>query len=98
LGSRYRTNRYDLPGHHRPRAGLGRAGGEAKGHKCRAHDRRRQAGTAAVPLLGLRQPATIGVLDFGWLRLTGRLAWLAGASGTSTSLIEFRNRIPAALD
>jgi len=46
--------------------------------------------------------ATIGrreaVVDFGWLRLTGRLAWLAWGAAHIYFLIGFRNRMTVAID
>ena len=46
--------------------------------------------------------ATIGrreaVVDFGWLRLTGRLAWLAWGVAHIYFLIGFRNRMAVAID
>jgi NADH dehydrogenase len=46
--------------------------------------------------------ATIGrhqaVVDFGWLRLTGRLAWLAWGMAHIYFLIGFRNRLAVAID
>jgi len=46
--------------------------------------------------------ATIGrgeaVVDFGWLRLTGRLAWLVWGAAHIFFLIGFRNRLAVALD
>jgi NADH dehydrogenase len=46
--------------------------------------------------------ATIGrreaVVDFGWLRLTGRIAWLAWGIGHMYFLIVFRNRMAVATD
>jgi len=46
--------------------------------------------------------ATIGrreaVVDFGWLRLTGRLAWLAWGAAHIYFLIGFRNRLAVAID
>ena len=46
--------------------------------------------------------ATIGrreaVVDFGWLRLTGRLAWLVWSGANIYFLIGFRNRVAVALD
>jgi len=46
--------------------------------------------------------ATIGrhqaVVDFGWLRLTGRLAWLAWGVAHIYFLIGFRNRLAVAID
>jgi NADH dehydrogenase len=46
--------------------------------------------------------ATIGrhqaVVDFGWLRLTGRLAWLAWGVAHIYFLIGFRNRLAVAVD
>jgi NADH dehydrogenase FAD-containing subunit len=46
--------------------------------------------------------ATIGrreaVVDFGWLRLTGRLAWLAWGAAHIYFLIGFRNRLTVAID
>jgi NADH dehydrogenase FAD-containing subunit len=46
--------------------------------------------------------ATIGrghaVADFGWLRLTGRLAWLLWGLVHIAFLIGFRNRIAVLLD
>ena len=46
--------------------------------------------------------ATIGrhqaVVDFGWLRLTGRLAWLAWGVAHIYFLIGFRNRLTVAID
>ena len=46
--------------------------------------------------------ATIGrreaVADFGWLRLTGRLAWLAWGAAHIYFLIGFRNRMVVAID
>ena len=46
--------------------------------------------------------ATIGrreaVVDFGWLRLTGRLAWLVWSGAHIYFLIGFRNRLIVALD
>ena len=46
--------------------------------------------------------ATIGrreaVVDFGWLRLTGRLAWLAWGLAHIYFLIGFRNRMAVAVD
>ena len=46
--------------------------------------------------------ATIGrreaVVDFGWLRLTGRLAWLAWGLAHIYFLIGFRNRMAVAID
>lgn len=46
--------------------------------------------------------ATIGrseaVVDFGWLRLTGRLAWLAWGLAHIYFLIGFRNRLAVAID
>ena len=46
--------------------------------------------------------ATIGrreaVVDFGWLRLTGRIAWLVWGAAHIYFLIGFRNRIVVALD
>lgn len=46
--------------------------------------------------------ATIGrheaVADFGWLRLTGRLAWLAWGAAHIYFLIGFRNRAAVAID
>jgi NADH:ubiquinone reductase (H+-translocating) len=46
--------------------------------------------------------ATIGrreaVADFGWLRLTGRLAWLAWGAAHIYFLIGFRNRMAVAID
>ena len=46
--------------------------------------------------------ATIGrreaVVDFGWLRLTGRLAWLAWGGAHIYFLIGFRNRMAVAID
>ena len=46
--------------------------------------------------------ATIGrreaVVDFGWLRLTGRLAWLAWGLAHIYFLIGFRNRLAVAVD
>jgi NADH:ubiquinone reductase (H+-translocating) len=46
--------------------------------------------------------ATIGrreaVADFGWLRLTGRIAWLAWGAAHIYFLIGFRNRMAVAVD
>ena len=46
--------------------------------------------------------ATIGrreaVVDFGWLRLTGRIAWLVWGAAHIYFLIGFRNRLVVALD
>jgi len=46
--------------------------------------------------------ATIGrreaVVDFGWLRLTGRLAWLAWGAAHIYFLIGYRNRMAVAID
>ena len=46
--------------------------------------------------------ATIGrreaVADFGWLRLTGRLAWFVWGGAHIFFLIGFRNRLAVALD
>jgi NADH:ubiquinone reductase (H+-translocating) len=46
--------------------------------------------------------ATIGrreaVADFGWLRLTGRVAWLVWSAAHIYFLIGFRNRLTVALD
>ena len=46
--------------------------------------------------------ATIGrkeaVVDFGWLRLTGRIAWLVWGIAHIYFLIGFRNRIAVAID
>jgi len=46
--------------------------------------------------------ATIGrreaVVDFGWLRLTGRIAWLAWGLAHIYFLIGFRNRMTVAID
>src|SRR5215469_132846 len=46
--------------------------------------------------------ATIGrheaIADFGWLRLTGRLAWLAWGAAHVYFLIGFRNRAAVAID
>ena len=46
--------------------------------------------------------ATIGrreaVVDFGWLRLTGRLAWLIWGGAHIYFLIGFRNRMAVAID
>jgi NADH:quinone reductase (non-electrogenic) len=46
--------------------------------------------------------ATIGrreaVVDFGWLRLTGRIAWLVWGAAHIYFLIGFRNRIAVAID
>jgi len=46
--------------------------------------------------------ATIGrreaVVDFGWLRLTGRIAWLVWGAAHIYFLIGFRNRIVVAID
>ncbi len=46
--------------------------------------------------------ATIGrreaVVDFGWMRLTGRLAWLAWGVAHIYFLIGFRNRMAVAID
>ena len=46
--------------------------------------------------------ATIGrhqaVVDFGWLRLTGRVAWLAWGMAHIYFLIGFRNRLAVAID
>ena len=46
--------------------------------------------------------ATIGrreaLVDFGWLRLTGRLAWLAWGAAHIYFLIGFRNRMTVAID
>lgn len=65
----------------------------------------RLAGRPAPPPFRYRDYgnlATIGrreaVVDFGWLRLTGRLAWLVWGSAHIYFLIGFRNRIAVALD
>jgi NADH dehydrogenase len=46
--------------------------------------------------------ATIGrksaVVDFGWVRLTGRLAWLVWGVAHIYFLIGFRNRMAVAVD
>jgi NADH:quinone reductase (non-electrogenic) len=71
------------------------------------------AGVIAARLAGKPAPApfryrdygnlaTIGrreaVADFGWLRLTGRLAWLAWGAAHIYFLIGFRNRMVVAID
>lgn len=38
------------------------------------------------------------VVDFGWLRLTGRIAWLIWGSAHIYFLIGFRNRIATAIN
>jgi len=46
--------------------------------------------------------ATIGrreaVVNFGWLRLTGRLAWFVWGAAHIYFLIGFRNRVAVAVD
>ena len=39
-----------------------------------------------------------GVVDFGWLKLTGRLAWLVWGMAHIYFLIGFRNRLAVAVD
>jgi NADH dehydrogenase len=65
----------------------------------------RLAGKPAPPPFRYRDfgnLATIGrreaVVDFGWLRLTGRLAWLSWSLAHIYFLIGFRNRMAVALD
>jgi NADH:ubiquinone reductase (H+-translocating) len=65
----------------------------------------RLAGQPAPPLFRYRNLgnlATIGrheaVADFGWLRLSGRLAWLAWGMAHIYFLIGFRNRVAVAVD
>ena len=64
----------------------------------------RMAGKAIGPFhyRHLGSMATIGrghaVADFGWLRLTGRLAWLLWGLVHIAFLIGFRNRIAVLLD
>ena len=65
----------------------------------------RLAGNPAPPpfhYLDLGNLATIGrreaVVDFGWLKLTGRIAWIFWGAAHIYFLIGFRNRIVVALD
>jgi NADH dehydrogenase FAD-containing subunit len=65
----------------------------------------RLAGRPAPPPFRYRDYgnlATIGrreaVADFGWLRLTGRLAWMVWSAVHIFYLIGFRNRVVVALD
>jgi NADH dehydrogenase len=65
----------------------------------------RLAGNPAPPpfhYLDLGNLATIGrreaVVDFGWLKLTGRIAWILWGAAHIYFLIGFRNRIVVALD
>jgi NADH dehydrogenase len=65
----------------------------------------RLAGNPAPPpfrYLDFGNLATIGrreaVVDFGWLKLTGRIAWLVWGAAHIYFLIGFRNRIVVALD
>ena len=47
-----------------------------------------------VAAIGRRQ----AVVDFGWVRLTGRIAWLIWAVAHTYYLIGFRNRIAIAIN
>jgi NADH:ubiquinone reductase (H+-translocating) len=65
----------------------------------------RLAGNPAPPRFGyldFGNLATIGrreaVVDFGWLKLTGRIAWLVWGDAHIYFLIGFRNRMVIALD
>src|SRR5205085_11546611 len=65
----------------------------------------RLAGKLAPPAFryaSIGNLATIGrraaVVDFGWLRLTGRLAWLVWGTAHIYFLIGFRNRMTVAID
>ena len=59
-------------------------------------NRRRDRSAIAISLATIGRSAAVG--DFGWLRLTGHLAWLVWGVAHIYFLIGFRNRMAVATD
>jgi NADH dehydrogenase len=59
-------------------------------------NRRQDSSAIAISLATIGRRAA--VVDFGWLRLTGRLAWLVWGVAHIYFLIGFRNRMAVATD